>query len=152
MQEIFNFPEVIGVGKTAELFGFSRETAYRLIRSGDILSCRIAGRRLITSRSVRNFILRQVKEQSSIDQNAGWLGTFMVSCSSVPVLLSISKVSNKFGISRRSAYRLAASGRIVTIKIGRSRFIVTESIQYYIKRSITFRQPNVGNSGADLRS
>ncbi|GAL98517.1 hypothetical protein ATR1_290d0001, partial [Acetobacter tropicalis] len=36
MQEIFNFPEVIGVGKTAELFGFSRETAYRLIRSGDI--------------------------------------------------------------------------------------------------------------------
>ncbi|WP_264819698.1 helix-turn-helix domain-containing protein [Acetobacter tropicalis] len=152
MQEIFNFPEVIGVGNTAELFGFSRETAYRLIRSGDILSCRIAGRRLITSRSVRNFILRQVKEQSSIDQNAGWLGTFMVSCSSVPVLLSISKVSSRFGISRRSAYRLAASGKIVTIKIGRSRFIVTESIQYYIQRSITFRQPNVGTPGADLRS
>ncbi|WP_373863257.1 helix-turn-helix domain-containing protein [Acetobacter tropicalis] len=64
----------------------------------------------------------------------------------------MSKVSSRFGISRRSAYRLAASGKIVTIKIGRSRFIVTESIQYYIQRSITFRQPNVGTPGADLRS
>ncbi|WP_099349468.1 helix-turn-helix domain-containing protein [Acetobacter aceti] len=152
MQEIFDFPEVIRIGKAADFFGFSRETAYRLIRSGDISSCRIAGRRLITSRSVHDFILRQVKEQFSIDQNADWLGTFMESCSSVPVLLSISKVSSRFGISRRSAYRLAASGRIVTIKIGRSRFIVTESIHHHIQRSITFRQKTIGTASADLRS
>ncbi|WP_236709132.1 helix-turn-helix domain-containing protein, partial [Acetobacter tropicalis] len=88
----------------------------------------------------------------SIDQNAGWLGTFMVSCSSVPVLLAISKVSRSFGISRRSAYRLSASGKIVTIKIGRSRFIVTESIHHHIQRSITFRQKIIGTASADLRS
>ncbi|MFT9424148.1 MAG: helix-turn-helix domain-containing protein [Acetobacter syzygii] len=152
MQEIVYFPEVIVIGKAAEFFGFSRETAYKLIRSGDILSCTISGRRLITSHSVRDFVLSQVRAQSSIDQNADWLRNFMMSRSSVPVLLSISKVSSRFGISRRSAYRLAASGRIVTIKIGRSRFIVTESIQYHIQRSITFRQLNVGTLGADLRS
>ncbi|OUI86740.1 hypothetical protein HK11_12620 [Acetobacter sp. DmW_043] len=152
MQEIVDFPEAIRTGRSAEFFGFSRETAYRLIGSGDISSCRIAGRRLITSRSVRYFILRQVKEQSSIDQNAGWLRNFMVSCSSVPVLLSISKVSSSFSISRRSAYRLAASGRIVTIKIGRSRFIVTESIHYHIQRSITFRQKTIGTPVVDTRS
>lgn len=152
MQEIFDFPEVIRIGKAADFFGFSRETAYRLIRSGDISSCRIAGRRLITSRSVHDFILRQVKEQFSIDQNADWLGNFMVSCPSLPVLLSISKVSSRFGISRRSAYRLSASGKIVTIKIGKSRFIVTESIQYHIQRSITSRQKTIGTASADLRS
>jgi hypothetical protein len=76
MQEIFNFSEVIGVGKTAELFGFSRETAYRL----------------------------------------------------------------------------AALGRIVTIKIGRSRFIVTESINNHIQRSITFRQKTIGTPVVDTRS
>lgn len=152
MQEIVNFPEVIVIGKAAEFYGFSRETAYNLIRSGDILSCTISGRRLITSHSVREFILGQVRAQSLIDQNADWLRNFMVSWRSVPVLLSISKVSNNFGISRRSAYRLAASGRIVTIKIGTSRFIVTDSIQYHIQRSITFRQLNVGTPGADLRS
>ncbi len=152
MQEKFDFPEVIIIGKSAEFFGFSRETAYRLVRSGDILSCRIAGRRLITSRSVRNFIFSQVRAQSSIDQNADWLGNFMVSCPSLPVLLSISKVSSRFGISRRSAYRLSASGKIVTIKIGKSRFIVTESIQYHIQRSITSRQKTIGTASADLRS
>lgn len=152
MQEIVDFPDVIRIGNTSDFFGFSRETAYRLVRSGDILSCRISGRRLITSRSVREFILRHVRAQSSIDQNAGWLGTFMVSCSSVPVLLSISKVSSRFGISRRSAYRLSGAGRIVTIKIGKSRFIVTESIQYYIQRSITSREKTICTPGADLRS
>lgn len=152
MQEIVDFPEVIRIGATADVFGFSRETAYRLVRSGDILSCRISGRRLITSGSVREFILRQVRAQSSIDKDAGWLRTFMVSCRSVPVLLSISKVSSRFGISRRSAYRLSGSGRIVTIKIGRSRFIVTESIQYYIQRSITSREKTICTPGADLRS
>lgn len=151
MQEIVYFPEVIVIGKAAEFYGFSRETAYKLIRSGDILSCRIAGRRLITSHSVREFIVRQVRAQSSIDQNADWLENFTMSRSSVPVLLSISKVSSRFGILRSSAYRLAASGRIVTIKIGRSRFIVTESIHHHIQRSITFRQLNVGTLGADLR-
>ena len=152
MQEIVDFPEVIRIGNTADFFGFSRETAYRLVRSGDISSCRIAGRRLITSRSVRDFILRQVKEQSSIDQNADWLGNFMVFYCGHPTLLSISKVSSRFGISRRSAYRLSASGKIVTIKIGKSRFIVTESIQYHIQRSITSRQKTIGTASADLRS
>ncbi|MEW9298629.1 helix-turn-helix domain-containing protein [Acetobacter oryzifermentans] len=152
MQEKLDFPDVIKIGKTAEFFGFSRETAYRLIGSGDILSCSISGRRLITSRSVREFIIRQVRAQSSIDQNADWLGNFMVFYCGYPTLLSISKVSSSFGISRRSAYRLSASGRIVTIKIGRSRFIVTESIHYHIQRSITFRQQNVSTASADLRS
>ena len=149
MQETFDFPEIILIRNSADFFGFSRETAYRLVRSGDILSCRIAGRRLITSHSVREFIVRQVRAQSSIDQNADWFRNFMISYRSLPVILSISKVSSCFGISRRSAYRLSASGKIVTIKIGRSRFIITESIHHHIQRSITSAQKSVGNPVVD---
>ncbi|ASL41128.1 MULTISPECIES: hypothetical protein [Acetobacter] len=69
-----------------------------------------------------------------------------------PKVIEIATSAELFDIVRRSAYCFAASGRIVTIKIGTSRFIETESIQYHIQRSITFRQLNVGTPGADLRS
>ncbi|NHO34395.1 MerR family transcriptional regulator [Acetobacter fallax] len=69
-----------------------------------------------------------------------------------PDVIGIGKTAEFFGFSRETAYRLATSSRIVTIKIGRSCFIVTESIHHHIQRSITFRQKTIGTSVVDTRS
>lgn len=69
-----------------------------------------------------------------------------------PKVIEIAMSAELFDIVRRSEYCFAASGRIVTIKIGTSRFIETESIQHHIQGSITFRQPNVSTPVGDVRS
>jgi hypothetical protein len=79
-------------------------------------------------------------------------GRMMQEIVDFPKVIEIAISAELLGIVRRSAYRVAASGRIVTIKIGTSRFIATESIHYHIQRSITFRQPNVGTPVGDARS
>ena len=136
MKEFNDFPEVVTINSCAKFYGFSRGTAYRLMEVGDISSCLIAGRRLITSQSVHDFVLRQITAQYLSNQNTDWIKTFMDAYRGLPVLLSISRISANFALSRRSAYRLSESGRITTIKAGRARFVVTESIQHHIKCAV----------------
>jgi excisionase family DNA binding protein len=50
----------------------------------------------------------------------------------IPRLLSISLAAQVLGLSRTSLYELMASGRILSVTIGRRRFVPREAIDEFI--------------------